>query len=120
MYFTDDVSLNYPKSPQDFDFDETLFYPRHLRGTYISLPENWQVPTNWESFNQSTAPYVFLRSVEDKYTGSANTPMFIVRNGYQVLPDYYPVVYEDGHVGIVSKKEAIELWKSAGVWNGAE
>ncbi|MCM8529852.1 MAG: hypothetical protein NE330_01720, partial [Lentisphaeraceae bacterium] len=72
---------------------------------------------NWQAFNHSNAPYVFLLKEGDKYTGSTDVPIFIVRDGYQVYPDRYSVVYEDGHVMSVKRNEAIPLWKKAGVWN---
>lgn len=120
MYFTDGGSTLYPSNPQVFDFDKSLFFPRHLRGKYICLPENWEIPDNWDEFNQSNCPYVFVRSTKDHYTGSHEVPMFIVRNGYQRYPNVFTAVFEDGHVSKIPRKEAIELWKKAGVWNDLE
>lgn len=117
MYYTDGGSTAYPENLQNFDFDISLFRPRHLRGKYIELPENWKLPNNWESYNQSNTPFIFVRSPEDNYKGSAKVPMFITRNGYQAGKGLYQLVYEDGHVSTVSKDEAIKLWKKAGVWN---
>ena len=117
MYYTDGGSTAYPENPQSFDFDTSLFRPRHLSGTYIELPEDWKCPSSWEAFNQSLSPYVFVRSIQDGYAGASNVPMFIVRNGFQALPNMFQLVYEDGHVSTVSKDEAIKLWKKAGVWN---
>lgn len=118
MYYTDGGNSHYPKNPQAFDIDISLFYPSHLSGKYIELPKNWKIPDSWEKLNQSNSPYVFLRSPEDKYTCSAVIPMFITRYGYQGGENYYQVVYEDGHVSNVPYDEAVELWKQAGVWNG--
>lgn len=118
MYYTDGGDNYYPKNPQAFDIDISLFYPSHLSGKYIELPKDWKIPDSWEKLNQSNSPYVFLRSPEDKYTCSAVIPMFITRYGYQGGENYYQAVYEDGHVSNVPYVEAVELWKQAGVWNG--
>lgn len=117
MYFTDKTSFAYPSGPREFDIDLSLYYPSHLKGKYIQLANSWHAPDNWREFNHSNAPYVFLLKEGEKYTGSADVPMFIVRDGYQAYPDRYSVVYEDGHVESIARSEAIPLWKKAGVWN---
>ncbi|MCM8534632.1 MAG: hypothetical protein NE334_01710 [Lentisphaeraceae bacterium] len=117
IYFSDETPATYPKGPLEFDIDTSLFFPRHLKGKYIRLANSWHVPDNWQAFNHSNAPYVFLLKEGEEYTGSADVPLFIVRDGYQAYPGLYSVVYEDGHVMSVKRDEAIELWKKAGVWN---
>ena len=117
MYYTDGGESKYPENPKDFDFDESLFRPRHLSGKYIELPEDWQIPEDWKSYNQSNTPYVFLRS-SDSYTGDASVPMFITRYGYQAGEAFYQAVFEDGHVEKIPFDDAVVLWKKAGVWVG--
>jgi len=118
MYYTDGGESKYPENPKDFEFNDRLFRPSHLRGKYIELPEDWQIPDNWESYNQSNTPFVFLRSPEDSYTGNALIPMFITRFGYQAGKDFYLAVFEDGHVDKISFDDAKDLWKNAEVWVG--
>ena len=111
------LKINQIKDPQKIGMDLNLFYPSHLQNKYIRLPNNWQIPDNWHDFNQSNNPYVFVGNINQKYSASADVPLFIVRNGYQAYPNFFNAVYEDGHVGKVSYEEAIKLWKKAGVWN---
>ena len=120
MHYSDGHDNQYVNNPQDLNLDLSLFKPSFLQDKYISLPNDWKVPDNWHEFNQSNSPYVFVGGLEGEYTGAADKPLFIVKNGYQAVPDLYNAVYEDGHVARVPCKEAIKLWKRAGVWNLSE
>jgi hypothetical protein len=120
-YFSDGVAVNYPKEPIDLLTDNTLsdqeirsfFIANHLNGTDKELAKTWQLPDTWEEFNRSEAPYLFLRSSADSYSGSGDTPLFIVKDGYQSYPDLYAVAFEDGHVSTVDRTAAILIWKTA-------
>ena len=116
IHYTEGGPTTIPENPRDFNLMISLLRPSHLQGKYIALPEDWQIPDNWQSFNHSNSPYVFLKSAGDKYTGEAEEPMFITRYGYQAGKDFYQAVYEDGHVEVLSFDDAVELWKKAGVW----
>ena len=98
------------------DLDNTILerlYPEPEN----TLTDDWEMPDNWQDFNQSRAAYAFLRSPQDQYKGDSNTPMFIIKPNFSRNPYCRQTVFEDGHVECVSKKEAIKLWKKAGVWN---
>jgi hypothetical protein len=113
FYFLDDDSPNYPNNPQYMDFSSTIFMAHHLYGKDKALPKNWQMPESWEKLNDSGTPYIFCISPGAEYTGSATTPICIVRDGYQVYLDNFPVVYEDGHVATLNREQAQKIWKKS-------
>ena len=113
VYFADGDKLNYPENPQNMEFDSTRFMARHLDGKDKALPKNWQMPESWRKLNDSGIPYIFCIAPGAEYTGSATTPICIVRDGYQVYPDNFPVVYEDGHVATLNREQAQKIWQES-------
>lgn len=116
IYFSDNLATDYPTNPQDFNIDRNILRPLYLQKTDKELPKDWEVPNNWQEFNNSLVPFAFVQ--QGKYEEESDKVLFVVKPGFNARPGIYQAVFEDGHVGTISEKEAIDLWKKAGVWNG--
>lgn len=97
MYHSDSSSNIYPDNPALYDFDESII-----------LANNY---SNWLEINLNT-PYIFIPFTGDEYTGSADKPLAMNWEPFELSP-HYQVVYEDGHVGPVSNEEAYKLMNSS-------
>ena len=97
MYYADGASNKYPANPSLFEIDESFIYTKET--------------SNWLDLSLNS-PYLFLPNEGDEYTGSADKPLAINWEHFNI-PPYYQVVWEDGHVSSVSKEEAEKLFHSS-------
>ncbi len=113
VYFSDKLTGTYPENPQEFKLDKDNFYLRYLQRTDKELSKDWQIPDSWEKLNNSSSPFLFVGKAGEKYTGSAEKPVFIIKNGYQTQLDLFDVVFEDGHVEYLKLGDAEKYWQLA-------
>ena len=119
MYFSDGTTSKYPSNPKQLDLEPDILNTRKGDNS-LQLPQDWQIPNNWQDFNNSHSAYAFLKTPEEKYTGSNLTPVFIIKPNYHYNTNCRQVVFEDGHVECLPEEEAIRLWEKVGMWNNKE
>ena len=103
----------YPENPNKMEFSAELFNSRHLRSSDKALPEDWKVPNTWKEFNNSKAPFLFVRKPGEEFEGSETKIIFITKKDHQFYKNLHLAVYEDAHVDQLTEKEAEKFWEMA-------
>ena len=89
-----------------------LFEQRHLRNTDKELTGDWSVmPESWKKFNESGVPFLFIRKPGEEFLGDSKAVLFIEKDGYNCVKDFFCTVFEDCHVEMLTRDEAEKYWE---------
>lgn len=98
LYFHDQQNLSYPETPTALEIKQNFFYTDNTN--------------SWYKVNLNS-PYYFFPDENHSYTGSPTAPLAtnwepIIRGN----TEYFAIVWEDGHVSQVSRKEQLKLFNT--------